>query len=95
VLIPYALFLAGINMAACGVYLTAWKIAVGSFSPLMPLFAALFSIVSAGLAVALEIKFPLLNWKVESDLWHHPRKYVVPGIMVTFAFAIIFLTGGF
>lgn len=95
VLFPYALFLAGINMVACGVYLTAWKIAVGSFSPIMLLFAVLFSIISAGLTVALEIKFPLLDWKVESDLWHHPRKYVVPGIMVIFAFVITFLTGGF
>jgi ABC-type branched-subunit amino acid transport system ATPase component len=55
----------------------------------------LFGMISAGLTVVLEMKFPLLNWKVESDLWHHPRKYVVPGIMAIFAFPIIILMGGF
>jgi hypothetical protein len=94
-LLPYALFLAGINMIACAIYLTAWRIAVGNFSPLMFLFAALFSIISTGLTVTLEIQFPLLNWQVESDLWHHPRKYIVPGMMVIFALVITFLTGGF
>jgi hypothetical protein len=95
VLLPYALFLAGINMIACAIYLTVWTIAVGTFAPVMFLFAALFSIISAGLTVVLEIKFPLLNWQVESDLWHHPRKYIVPGMMVIFALVITFLTGGF
>ncbi|MFZ2259069.1 MAG: hypothetical protein WAV55_13250 [Clostridiaceae bacterium] len=95
VLLPYALFLTVINMIACGVYLTAWKVVLGSFSPIMLLFAVLFSIVSAGFTVALEIKFPLLDWKVESDLWHHPRKYIVPVIMLLIALVITFLTGGF
>ncbi len=95
VLFPYALFLTVINMIACGVYLTVWRVAAGSFSPGILLFAALFAIVSAGLTVALEIKFPLLDWKVESDLWHHPRKYVVPGVMVILAFSVVTLMGGF
>jgi len=90
VLFPYALFITIINMIACVVYLTVWKVMIGSFLPIMILFAALFSIVSAGLTVVLEIKFPLLDWKVESDLWHHPRKYIVPGIMVVLAFSITF-----
>jgi hypothetical protein len=61
----------------------------------MPVFAVLFAILSAVLTVTLEIKFPLLDWKVESDLWHHPRKYVVPGIMLLLALPVTFLTGGF
>ena len=24
---------------------------------------------------------PVRNWKIENDLWHHPRKYIVPLIM--------------
>lgn len=95
VLLPYTLFLAVINMVACGIYLIVWRAAVGSFSPIMILFSVLFSIVSAGLTVALEIKFPLLDWKVESDLWHHPRKYVVPGIMMFLALSVVTLMGEF
>lgn len=43
----------------------------------------------------LEIKVPLLGWKVESDLWHHPRKYIVPGIMIFLAILLVILMGGF
>lgn len=95
VLLPYALFVATVNIIACGLYLTAWQSLVGGFSPIMIIVAAMFAIVSAVLTVTLEIKFPLLHWKVESDLWHHPRKYVVPGIMLLLALPITFLTGGF
>jgi len=35
--------------------------------------------------VAMEWFFPLQNWKLESDLYHHPRKYIVPGIMILLA----------
>ncbi len=40
---------------------------------------------SAILAVLLEWFFPIRSWKTESDLWHHPRKYVVPGILLFLA----------
>ncbi|HBR02813.1 MAG TPA: hypothetical protein DD738_09390, partial [Ruminiclostridium sp.] len=73
ILLPYALFVTVMNTIACGFYLTAWRLIVGGFSPIMPVFAVLFAILSAVLTVTLEIKFPLLDWKVESDLWHHPR----------------------
>jgi len=32
--------------------------------------------------ILLEWYFPIKNWHVESDLWHHPRKYVMPGILM-------------
>ncbi|EMF0311854.1 hypothetical protein J5K73_002389 [Enterococcus faecium] len=95
VLLPYALFLVIINMIACSVYLIVWKIVVGNFSLIVLLFAVNFSIISAGLTVMLEIKVPLLGWKVESDLWHHPRKYIVPGIMIFLAILLVILMGGF
>ena len=82
-------------MIACSVYLIVWKIVVGNFSLIVLLFAVIFSIVSAELTVLLEIKVPLLGWKVESDLWHHPRKYIVPGIMFIFAILLVMLIGGF
>lgn len=94
IFLPYAFFVAAINMIACGIYLAVWRVETGSFSPYMLLFAVLVSIVSAGFTVALEIKYPLLNWKVESDLWHNPRKYIVPGIVIFFALSAVTLIGG-
>ena len=44
-----------------------------------------FALLSAIGSVLLEWFCPLRNWKIESDLWHHPRKYVVPGIMMLLA----------
>lgn len=95
VLFPYALFVTLVNMTACAIYLTAWYLATGYFASIMMVIAILFSMISAILTVMLEIKHPLLDWKVESDLWHHPRKYIVPGIMVVFAVTTTILMGGF
>jgi len=47
--------------------------------------AVCFALVSAILSVLLECNFPIRGWKIENELWNHPRKYVVPGIMVIIA----------
>lgn len=47
--------------------------------------AALIALQSAILSVLLEWIHPIRNWKIESDLWHHPRKYVVPVVVVMLA----------
>lgn len=94
ILLPYASFLFAVNIISCLILLLSWKIMSKSFSPLMLVNALLFSVVSSLLTVALEMKFPLLDWKVESDLWHHPRKYIVPIIMMLFALILSTLSGG-
>lgn len=92
---PYLLFLLLINLIACGIFLIIWKFSGESFGGTMILIALLFSMISAFFTVALEVTFPLMNWKIESDLWHHPRKYLVPTIMIVLALLTIFLMGGF
>ena len=42
----------------------------------------LFAVQSSILSVALEWVRPIRHWKTESDLWHHPRQYVVPLVML-------------
>jgi len=37
----------------------------------------------------LEWLYPIRGWKIESDLWHHPRKYVVPVIMLLLAGGVL------
>ena len=47
--------------------------------------SVLFALGSALGNVLLERFFPIRGWKVESDLWHHPRKYMVPGCLLLLA----------
>jgi len=94
VLTRYALFAATVNAISCGVYLTAWRLITGRLNPAITAMAVLFALISGALTVFLEMKFPLLNWKVQSDLFHHPRKYVVPGIMLLLSLPIAIFMGG-
>ncbi len=47
--------------------------------------AAFFALLSAAGSVLLEWYCPLQGWKIEGDLWRHPRKYVLPAIMLLLA----------
>ena len=75
----YCLFIFIVNGIVAGIYLGSWqKLAhVG--------MVLLFAIQSAILSVILEWKHPIRGWKTESDLWHHPRKYIVPLAMLLIA----------
>jgi len=47
--------------------------------------AVLFALQSAVLSVLLEWLYPIRGWKTENGLWHHPRKYIVPLLMISAA----------
>lgn len=81
----YTLFLFVVNLAVNSVYLISWQMQHGSVGGREILTAALIALQSAILSVLLEWFYPIRNWKVESDLWHHPRKYVVPLMMLLLA----------
>ena len=83
--VPYCLFIFGCNLAADMVFLCSWQIQLGGIGPLHALTAAAFALLSAVGSVLLEWYCPLRGWKIESDLWHHPRKYVVPAVMLLLA----------
>lgn len=80
--IPYCLFIFLVNMAADAIYLLSWRLLVGEVTPLHVFTAVLFALQSAVASVALEWFYPVRGWKIESDLWHCPRKYVVPAVMM-------------
>ena len=44
--------------------------------------AALASLQSAVCSVVLEWKWPIQGWRTESELWRHPRKYLVPALLL-------------
>ena len=83
--IPYCLFIFGCNLAADIVFLYSWQLQIGGVILLHALTAVTFALLSAAGSVLLEWYCPIRGWKIESDLWHHPRKYVVPAVMLLLA----------
>lgn len=75
---PYCLFLSSVNFFILSIYLFSWQFINGGIHITDIGSALLFSILNAALSVFLEWFFPIRNWKTESGLWHHPRKYAIP-----------------
>ena len=84
----FCLFIFTVNSIVSGIYLLSWQIVSGGMDFVHVGTLLIFAMQSAILSVILEWKYPIRGWKTESDLWHHPRKYLVPLIMLlTAAFA--------
>lgn len=83
--IPYGVFIGLCNFTAYAVYLICWRLVNGTFSLAILWAAVLFALQSGILLVTMEYRFPIASWKAETDLWHHPRKYVVSLAMVLLA----------
>ena len=83
--VPYCLFMFGCSLAADMVFLSSWQIQIGGITLFHALTAASFALLSAVGSVLLEWYCPIRGWKIESDLWHHPRKYVVPAVLLLLA----------
>lgn len=83
----YCLFIFSVNMIVISVYLISWKIQYSGVNSIEIFTALLLALQSAILSVLLEWFQPIRNWKIENDLWHHPRKYIVPfGMMLLAGF---------
>lgn len=67
------------------IFLCSWQIRIGEITEIIVFVAVVFALISAFGSVLLEWYCPIRRWKIESDLWHHPRKYVVPVIMLLLA----------
>lgn len=81
----YCFFIFSINMAVNSVYLISWQIDKSGVNSTEIITALVIALQSAILSVLLEWLCPIRNWKIENDLWHHPRKYIVPLIMFLIA----------
>lgn len=81
----YCLFIFAVNSIVASIYLCSWQIVNGGFNFVHVGTLLIFALQSAILSVILEWKHPIRDWKTESDLWHHPRKYLVPLIMLLVA----------
>lgn len=81
----YSFFIFAVNMTVNSVYLVVWQIRYGGAGGRAVMAAVLIALQSAILSVLLEWFWPIRNWKIENDLWRHPRKYIVPLIMLLIA----------
>ena len=80
--IPYGAFLFVSNSLSYVFYLVSWNIRIGGVTVAHMILAVICAALSAFLSIMMEKFFTLKKWKIESDLWHHPRKYVVPIIVM-------------
>lgn len=80
--LPYFSFIAVNNLVAYTFYLISFAFQTGGFETKNIVLAVIFALLAALGSVFMEMKFPLRDYKTESDLWHHPRKYIVPGILL-------------
>ena len=81
----YCFFIFSVNIAVNSVYLISWQIGKSGVNSTEIITALIIALQSAILSVLLEWFCPVRNWKIENDLWHHPRKYIVPLIMFLIA----------
>ncbi len=81
----YCFFIFSVNMAVNSVCLISWQICKSGVNSTEIITAIVIALQSAILSVLLEWFCPVRNWKIENDLWHHPRKYIVPLIMFLIA----------
>ena len=86
--IPYCAFIFLCNLSADGIFLCSLQIQLGGVTAQMIAVAIFFALQSAIFSVLLEWFCPIRDWKLESDLWHHPRKYLVPATMLLLAVAV-------
>ncbi len=83
--VPYCLFIFLCNISADAIFLVSWQVHIGGVTLPILLTALFFAMQSAIFSVLLEWICPVRGWKIESDLWHHPRKYIVPAGMLLLA----------
>lgn len=83
--LPYFSFVVLNNVIAYTFYLASFGLQAGGLELRNIVLAVAFALLGALGSVIMEMKFPLTNYKTESDLWHHPRKYIVPAVLLLIA----------
>ncbi|MDO5156525.1 MAG: hypothetical protein Q4D51_11225 [Eubacteriales bacterium] len=89
--VPYAGFLFGYYMLSYVIFLGVMRILGTELHLSTFVMAIAFALQAAILVATLENRWTIENWKVESDLLHHPRKYIAPAILMVEASLLQFL----
>ena len=89
--VPYAFVIFCIYLLFYAIFLAAYFMIIKSVDYKALILSPIIAAESAILIAILESRFPITTWKTEPDLLHHPRKYIVPGIIMLEATLVYFL----
>lgn len=90
--LPYGMFLFACSLAGDLIFLCSLWLKNGQGRINDICLALILAGLGAAGSVLMEWYFPIRRWKTQSDLWHHPRKYVIPGLLLllTGIFLVLF-----
>ena len=86
--VPYASFLFVFYIAAYSILLLTLGFTGAAVNWVTVVAAVAFALQASAFTACMEEKFTIVKWKTESDLWHNPRKYIMPVVLT--AEAMIF-----
>lgn len=89
-LTPYGLLLFCGNLLADSIFLGSLQLCRGGVTGFLAVAVGCLALLGAMGSVLLEWFWPVRGWRVESDLWHHPRKYVIPAAVLLLAVWVCF-----
>ena len=87
--VPYGFVVAVFFMIIYAIYITAVSIILKNVDYKAIILAPIFSVEAGILNAILESRFPITKWKTEPDLFRHPRKYIIP-LIIMFEAAIVY-----
>lgn len=82
IVLPYFLFVLIWNCVSSMIYLYISKLLDQPFIAEYYFLALSLNLLNSVGVVLLEWYFPIKKWRVESDLWHHPRKYIMACLLI-------------
>ena len=81
-LLPYGAFIFTYICTAYTVFLVSWNIKYSQVDARVIALGVILAVIGTIVATALEYYCPITKWENETDLWHHPRKYIVPVVVL-------------
>ena len=89
--VPYGSVLFGYYIVTYAIFITAFSLATGDLNIKTILAGIFFAAESAVIISLLEDKLTITKWNTEADLIRHPRKYILPLIVLTEGLLIFML----
>ncbi len=86
--VPYGLIVFVFYIISYMCYIISLFVLGSKIDLTLILIAIFFALQSAIMVMIMENKLIIKKWNVESDLWHNPRKYIVPVILIFETFLI-------
>lgn len=80
--VPYSAVVFFVYVVFYALFITIYAVTGGTVELKWIIAAVLFAAQSAVFVSLLEDRFAVTKWNTEPDLWHHPRKYIIPAVLL-------------